>query len=222
MSVVFRRAIWSWIESFPREFDEMSNSGRRMEGGVETLFDVIYILSESSDRRKAFAYPLLSMLLTLMPDILEKLEGGGRSAGIIKKLQFFENLRKALKGSKLSEIAATCFVDLIAAAASTNDLDTPLRLLVSDIDSDLKVRCFTALIAVVDFFSSSEQASRSNSNVSQSRWTSESQINDRCLGCAIQARSNAHLSFSAICTQQSSIRNVPIGWFEWNSCSRRG
>lgn len=63
-------------------------SGRRIEGGAEVLFDVIYTLSESSDKRKVFAWPVLTMLLCLLPDSLEKLVIGesGRASGMIKKV----------------------------------------------------------------------------------------------------------------------------------------
>lgn len=57
------------------------------------------------------------------------------------QFQFFESLRKSLKGTKLAEIALACYIDLCRAAAITKPgLESSLRLLVSDIDSDLKVR----------------------------------------------------------------------------------
>lgn len=99
MSVVLRRAIWSWIESFSGEFQEMIVSGRRIEGGAEVLFDVIFTLSETSDKRKVFAWPVLTMLLCLLPDSLEKLVVGesGRASGMVKKVSFD------------SRVASSCF-----------------------------------------------------------------------------------------------------------------
>jgi len=59
----------------------------------------------------------------------------------MKKFQFFDGLRKALKGNKLADVALGCYVDLYRAAALTSpNLETSLRLLVSDIDADLKSR----------------------------------------------------------------------------------
>lgn len=92
MSIILRRVIWSWIESFEDEFITLSNAGRRLEGGAEVLFDVIYTtLAESSDKRKIYAWPALTSLLLLLPDVLEKLVVGeaSRSAGLIKKVTQF-------------------------------------------------------------------------------------------------------------------------------------
>lgn len=88
MSVVLRQAIWSWIESFGNEFSALTLSGRRLEGGPEVLFDIIYTLSESS-KRKTFAWPVMTMLLACCPDILGKLAvgEGSRSAGLSKKVR---------------------------------------------------------------------------------------------------------------------------------------
>ncbi|KAM0749716.1 hypothetical protein T439DRAFT_302673 [Meredithblackwellia eburnea MCA 4105] len=146
MSIVLRRSIWSWIESFGNEFSSLSRGGRRLEGGPEVLFDIIHTLSETS-KRKTFAWPVMTMLLTCCPDILAKLAVGdaGRAPGLSKKVQFFETLRKGLKGAKLADVAAACYVDLCRAATCTfPDPSDPsaLRLLVDDLDVDLKSKLF--------------------------------------------------------------------------------
>lgn len=68
---------------------------------------------------------------------------------LCEQVQFFEGLRKALKGAKLADVAAACYVDLVKAATYTQpDPDDPsaLRLLVADLDSDLKVRLLFPLL----------------------------------------------------------------------------
>lgn len=87
MSVILRRAIWSWIESPGSEYSDLHSSERRLEGGPEVLFDIIYSLSESS-KRKTFAWPVMTMLLVCCPDILVKVVvgEGGRSSVLIKKV----------------------------------------------------------------------------------------------------------------------------------------
>ncbi|KAK4704245.1 neurofibromin 1, partial [Phenoliferia sp. Uapishka_3] len=142
MSVVLCRAIWSWIESFGAEFSALIIAGRRMEGGPEVLFDIIYTLSENS-KRKTFAWPVMTLLLTCCPDILAKLAigEGSRAAGLTKKVQFFESLKKAMKSPKLADVACACYTDLCRAATWTQpDPSDPsaLRLLVSDLEFDLK------------------------------------------------------------------------------------
>lgn len=88
MSVVLCRAVWSWIESHGVEFSTLTVAGRRLEGGPEVLFDIIYTLSENS-KRKTFAWPVMTMLLACCPDILGKLAigEGHRSPGLTKKVR---------------------------------------------------------------------------------------------------------------------------------------
>lgn len=96
LSVVLRRAIWSWIDSFGSEFSALAATGRRLEGGPEMLFDIIFSLSESS-KRKTFAWPVMAMLLVCCPDILGKLVlGEGGKASLSKKVRSNANLTTVL------------------------------------------------------------------------------------------------------------------------------
>lgn len=88
MSIVLHRALWSFLESFGGEFAALTSAGRRLEGGPEVLFDIIYTLSESS-KKKDFAWPVMAMLLLCCPDIVGKLVvgEGARSPGLTKKVR---------------------------------------------------------------------------------------------------------------------------------------
>lgn len=66
----------------------LTAAGRRLEGGPEVLFDIVFSISESS-KRKTFAWPVMTMLLACCPDILGKLVAGerGRVTGLTKKVR---------------------------------------------------------------------------------------------------------------------------------------
>lgn len=64
----------------------------------------------------------------------------------VEQVQFLEGVRKAMKGSKLADVAAVCYTDLCKAAGATsrNPSDpSALRLLVADFDSEFKVGAAT-------------------------------------------------------------------------------
>lgn len=87
VSIILRRAIWAWIECFPHEFAALATSGRRLEGGADVLFDIIFSLSETS-KKKTIAWQLMATLLVCCPDIVAKIAvgEGGRTSGLIKKV----------------------------------------------------------------------------------------------------------------------------------------
>lgn len=68
-AVVLRRAIWSWIESYPMEFMQLCQSQKRLDGGPEVLFDICNTLADTT-RKKAILWPLQTLLLILCPDLL--------------------------------------------------------------------------------------------------------------------------------------------------------
>lgn len=143
MALVLRRTIWSWIQYHPSEFALLFTSNRRLEGGPELLFDHVHNLAESTRKKLAF-WPMMNMLLILCPDIVGKAAvGDGRKGGsLAKKVNFLETLRKSLRNNKLSDMAALCCVDICKAATYTPRSETGLRLLVPDIEGDLKEKLF--------------------------------------------------------------------------------
>lgn len=144
LALVFRRTVWAWIQYHPSEFATLFAIGKRLEGGPDVLFDHVLNLAEST-RRKQIYWPMLTSLLLLCPDIIGKAAVGpeGRKSGsLAKKINFLETVRKALKQSKLSDIAALCLVDVCKAATCTTKAESGLRLLAHDVESELKDKLF--------------------------------------------------------------------------------
>lgn len=150
---VLHSAIWNWLEYNPIEFDMLVESNRRMEGGPDSLFDVLFSMSDFSSanaKRAAVFYPLMAMLLVLCPDIFRKVvmgDSGGKSgsSSFSKKYSFLESLRKGLSGNKGFEPSVTCYLDFVKAATllSPRHESAGLRNLLPEIQNDLKVSPLT-------------------------------------------------------------------------------
>lgn len=154
-AIALRRMIWSFILYRPGEFAALYQSNRRLDGGPDALFDQVATASEShvGGKRRAVFWPLLSSLLALCPDLIARLAAGeGRKmvvAGAGKKHVFYDALRKQLRqGTKPAsppEAPAHAAVDLIVAAAYTRSSDAALRLVVPELEPELRDRVFTPL-----------------------------------------------------------------------------
>ncbi|KAI9310474.1 hypothetical protein BX666DRAFT_2126182 [Dichotomocladium elegans] len=142
LAVVLRRAIWSWIENFPSEFIDLCHEQKRLEGGPEILFDICDSLADVT-RRKAIFWPLQTMLLIIAPDVLlTSVLAEGRDAQN-KKTIFLNTLKRSLKGSRMAELAAICYIDICKAATYVSDPeDSALRLLVPEVESELINKLF--------------------------------------------------------------------------------
>ncbi|ORY04201.1 hypothetical protein K493DRAFT_311429 [Basidiobolus meristosporus CBS 931.73] len=140
MAIILRKAIWSFIEVYPMDFIALCQSEKRLEGGPEILFDVCNSLADSN-KRKMILWPLQVMLLTLCPDILMVVALSDEGAN--KKAQFYDNLRKSLRSSRLAEVAAFSFVDLCKASTYVSKVENAaLKLLVPEIESELREKLF--------------------------------------------------------------------------------
>lgn len=149
IALVLRRAIWNWIELNPAELDALVESNRKIEGGADVLFDVLYsasdITSTSHAKRTRAFYPLMTMLLVVCPDMFKRAalgEAGSRGlGGLTKKLSFLESLRKGISSSKGFETCTICYVDIVRAAMSISPRleSSGVRSIVSDIQTDLQV-----------------------------------------------------------------------------------
>jgi neurofibromin 1 len=144
---VLHSAIWNWIDINPLEFEALVESNRRMEGGPDGLFDVLYSMSDfssSNAKRTAVFYPLLSMLLVISPDLLKKVvlgDASAKSSGMSKKFSFMESLKKGMSGNKGFEPSTRCYLNFVKAAVSlsTKHDTSGLRTLLPEIVNDLKV-----------------------------------------------------------------------------------
>lgn len=76
VATMLRKAIRNWITINPIEYEALIESGKRLEGGADALFDVLYSASDlgssSSARRTKAFYPLMARLLVVCPDILRR------------------------------------------------------------------------------------------------------------------------------------------------------
>lgn len=153
---VLHSAIWNWLECNPIEFDMLVESNRRLEGGPDSLFDVLFSMadfSSSNAKRAAVFYPLMSMLLVLCPDLFRKVvmgDSNAKSSSLSKKYNFLESLRKGLSGNKGFEPSVTCYLDFVKAATllSPRHETSGLRNLLPEIQNDLKVSSFCPGIQV--------------------------------------------------------------------------
>ncbi|OCF79181.1 neurofibromin 1 [Kwoniella mangroviensis CBS 8886] len=145
-----RKGIWNWIEIHPIEYEPFITSNRRMEG-VENLFEILWSLTDSgftssNARRTRSFYPLLGMLLVLLPDLFARLvtsEVAGRSSNAVQAA-FIDRVRKGLHSPKSMETCASVYVDMIKAAMalSPKHEHSGVRSLVHDIQSDAKHALF--------------------------------------------------------------------------------
>lgn len=103
VSSKLQRALSSFISSSSLEFGALNAANRRLEGGPEVLFDIIYTLSEGS-KKKDFCWPVMASLLTLCPDIVGKLVvgEGARSPGVTKKVRSTQPNRLQVSAERLA------------------------------------------------------------------------------------------------------------------------
>ncbi|SOV02504.1 related to neurofibromin [Ustilago sp. UG-2017a] len=171
IALVLRRAIWSWIQYHPSEFANLATSNRRFEGSPDVVFDQVYSLADTTKRKIAF-WPMLTLLLILCPDLVGKAAVGENrkaSGSLAKKLSFIDGLRKLPRNNALIDAATLCCVDLFKAAASVPRSENGLRLIVHDLEAELKERLFDPtrpqrplagsnrpieLMLMIDFFAS--------------------------------------------------------------------
>lgn len=149
IAAVLRKAIWTWIEVHPSEYEVLVESSQKMEGGPDVLFDILHsasdITTSSHARRTRAFYPLMAMLLILSPDLFRRAamgDTGNRAmGGLSKKLSYVESLRKGIASTKGFEACAICYIDFMRAAMyiSPRFESSGVRNLALDIQNDLKV-----------------------------------------------------------------------------------
>jgi len=120
----------------------LCQSGERLSGNPDTLFDVLDVWSK---KNKNFFWPFQTMLLILSPDIMLKLSLAKEKNApeIVAKEKFLDSLKKALKSTKHADIAAVCYVDICKASTFVSKADmSALRYIVPAIEMDLKEKLF--------------------------------------------------------------------------------
>ncbi|KAJ9120212.1 hypothetical protein QFC22_003112 [Naganishia vaughanmartiniae] len=156
LSVAVHSAIWNWVEAYPVEFTALHKKGKRVDGGAETLFDIIHGLATTGNgpqKAKAF-WPTQAALLLLCPDILDKAIHGETGSSVTKKASFLENLRKTGKASYMDEPTLLCYVDFCKAGSiiPLGSSQYALHEYVRDVRSDFQERLLhdTNVIEVLD------------------------------------------------------------------------
>jgi len=145
-AILLRKAIWNWIDIHPMEFGNLWKEPVKIDAGPEKLFDVIATLADNNKKKSLF-WPLQTMLLIISPESLFSIGLGDvnpvSNAGLAKKAVFLDNLRKSLRNSRLSDIAAYSFVDICRASTFVSKTDgSALRLLIPNIEVELKERLY--------------------------------------------------------------------------------
>lgn len=120
VAIILPLLITRWIERYPKEFVELHNQHRKLDGGPDTLFDMTHTLADSGKRRSTL-YPFQISLLMLIPEVFEVASNlrDAKTGGMAKKVAFLENLRKALRNK--NDAAGYCLVGLLRAARHFDD-----------------------------------------------------------------------------------------------------
>ncbi|ORX55545.1 hypothetical protein DM01DRAFT_1366815 [Hesseltinella vesiculosa] len=163
-SKMIRRAIWRWIDTFPGEFEQVCANDQRLLGGSEILFDMCNSSADTAKKR-AVIWPLQTILLALLPDLLLQAFLDNPSSQN-RRTGFLGTLRKSLKMSRHADVAALCYVDLCKAATYIRpDDDSVLHHIASDIDVDLREKIWANLAEASSTTSLASASSTSNNSV---------------------------------------------------------
>eukprot|EP00047_Mylnosiga_fluctuans_P015123 m.43539 g.43539 ORF g.43539 m.43539 type:complete len:2596 (+) comp5784_c0_seq3:20-7807(+) len=137
------RAIWSWIEAYPQEFEEIQkDENSNLHDSCETLFETLAALAADKARRVALAR-LMTCVLLLSPKTMmavHKLpKNAPPPAALAEKVKFLDGLKK-WEGK---EVAVRCLVDIcVAATYVQRDTISCLRFFVVAIESELQLQLF--------------------------------------------------------------------------------
>ncbi|KAI8668992.1 Ras-GAP domain-containing protein [Fusarium keratoplasticum] len=150
IAVVTPLLVMRWLDRFPREFVQLHQLHKRLDGGADTLFDMAQAATENG-RRKGFFYPLQTSLLFLLPDVFEVASNlrEAKSSSMVKKVSFLDGLRKALRNR--NEQAGYCLVSLLRAARHFDvETDSALVSYALDVQDEVRDAVFRRLTSPVD------------------------------------------------------------------------
>lgn len=148
--VVTSLTISRWIDRHPDEFAQLHNLRRRLDGSVDTLFDMAQSAIDNG-RRKAIIYPLQIALLFLIPDVFEVASNlrQSKSSSMSKKAGFLDTLRKSLRNR--NEHACYCLVSLLRVSRHFDaNSDTALVGYAMDVQDEVREAVFRRSPAGVD------------------------------------------------------------------------
>ncbi|RGP66620.1 neurofibromin 1, partial [Fusarium sporotrichioides] len=147
IAVVSPLLIMRWLDRFPKEFVQLHQLHKRLDGGADTLFDMAQAATDNGRRRGLF-YPLQTTLLFLLPDVFEVASNmrEAKSSSMAKKVSFLEGLRKASRNR--NEQAAYCLVSLLRAARHFDvESDSALVSYALDVQDEVRDALFRRITA---------------------------------------------------------------------------
>ncbi|KAG5936007.1 hypothetical protein E4U59_005250 [Claviceps monticola] len=142
IAVVLPLLVTRWIDRCPHEFVQLHSDYDKLDGGVDTLFDMTHT-GVDNGRRKAVLYPMQITLLLLLPGVFEVAINlrEAKSNNLIKKVSFLNGVRKALRNG--NERAAYCLVALLRAARHFEaESDSALVSYAMDIHDEIRDSVF--------------------------------------------------------------------------------
>lgn len=143
VAVVVPLLITRWIDRCPDQFLRLHLLQKRLDGGADTLFDMIQTGIDHG-KRKGILYPLQITLLLLLPDVFEVASNmrEAKSNSLVKKVSFLDGLRKALRNG--NERAGYCLVTLLRAARHFDiESDSALVSYAMDVQDEVRDAIFT-------------------------------------------------------------------------------
>jgi neurofibromin 1 len=142
VAIVLPLLVTRWIDRYPAEFVQLHQRQRKIDGGVDTLFDMTHTVIDSS-KRNSLLYPLQASLLLLLPDVFEVASNlrEAKSGSVIKKVAFLDGLRKSLRNG--NEQAGYCLVFFLRSARHFEiDSDSALVSYVMDVQDEVRDAVF--------------------------------------------------------------------------------
>jgi neurofibromin 1 len=144
IAIVVPQLIMRWLDRYPGEFVDLhSDHGpRRRETAPDTLFDMALTIGNNG-QRKALLFPMQMALLFLQPDVFEVASNlrESKGSGMVKKVQFLDGLRKALRNR--NEQAAYCLVLLLRVARHfEGESDSALMSYAMDVQDEVRDAVF--------------------------------------------------------------------------------
>ncbi|KAJ3987640.1 hypothetical protein F5890DRAFT_1563214 [Lentinula detonsa] len=133
-----RYAIWSWIEHFPDEYNEVVKLRARMDG-ASGVFDFLYNKCLGSER---VLWPTLAILQCVIPEKTSELQTGSTRANQTL-VKFAEDLmRPSSHTGNLASPSLVCATDICRAAMYIQPLqnEVPLQMLAYDVAHEIKRR----------------------------------------------------------------------------------
>ena len=143
LATILPETIHRWIDAHPKDFIDLHVNSRRLEKGIDVLFDVASSLADGVKRR-SIIWPLQTALILLLPDAFWMLEIRSEQRGsLAKKIAFLNDLRRSLRLAKSSDTAAACLIVICRAGSLFPAVsDSALLSFALDVQNDVTEEIF--------------------------------------------------------------------------------